>query len=388
MMHRMRGGEFRANIVGRARLWFIIAGLLMLVCVASLGFKRINAGLEFRGGTAFQMEAQSSTATVADVKAALTKASVEDAEVQKVGARGFLVQTKHLSPSEQQQAEKALAKVTGAKRTDIDVTDVGPKWGRQITSKATRGLIIFLFAVVIYLSIRLEPKMAGSAFVALVHDVVLTAGIYSIAGFEVTPSTVIAILTILGYSLYDTVVIFDRVKERTAQLSAAGRVSYSQAANEALNHVLIRSLNTSMTALLPVGSLLIVGSVLLGAQTLRELALALFVGISAGTFSSIFIATPLLAIWKEREPRWATLRARIAARGPDSAVLTPPRATPSLPSVPSAVATTPAPPVQQSTSASQPGSSSGGGSGSGHGRPTGGGQARAKRRKKRKRRKR
>jgi preprotein translocase subunit SecF len=149
---------------------------------------------------------------------------------------------------------------------------------------------------------------------AMIHDIVITAGVYSLSGFEVTPSTVIALLTILGYSLYDGVVIFDRVKERTAQLSAAGRITYSQAVNEALNQVLLRSLNTTVVSLLPVGSLLFVGSFLLGAQTLRELALALFIGLAAGAYSSVFIATPALALWKERESRWSTLRARLAAR--------------------------------------------------------------------------
>jgi preprotein translocase subunit SecF len=386
MMHRLRGGGFQTNIIGNARRWFVISGIFVLISIGSLSIKHINAGLEFRGGTAFQVAARSSSVTVQDVRAGLAKVGIGQEEVQKVGSRGFLIQTSHLSPSAQSKAVTALAKVTGVHRNDIDVTDVGPKWGKQITSKAIRGLIIFLVVVVLYLSIRLEPKMAGAAFVALVHDVLLTAGVYSLTGFEVTPSTVIAILTILGYSLYDTVVIFDRVKDRTQQLSAAGRITYSEATNDALNHVLVRSLNTSMTALLPVGSLLFVGSVLLGAQTLRELALALFVGIIAGTYSSIFVATPLLAIWKEREPRWATLRVRIAARGADS-VLAPPRQPPrapaAAPSGPESAALRPPAPVQTATA---PQSSGGGG----QSRPGGGGgaQNRAKRRKKRKRRKR
>jgi preprotein translocase subunit SecF len=216
--------------------------------------------------------------------------------------------------------------------------------------------------------------MAGAGMIALIHDMVITAGVYSLSGFEVTPSTVIALLTILGYSLYDTVVIFDRVKTRTAQLSASGRVTYSQAANEALNQVLLRSLNTSIVSLLPVGSLLFVGSLLLGAATLRELALALFIGIAAGTYSSIFIATPVLAIWKEREPKWTTLRARLAARSGEAAV------TAAMP-MPEEVQQAPVP-ASVSAARSGPASASGGG-GSRQKRPKGQSQGRRKKKKRR-----
>jgi preprotein translocase subunit SecF len=296
---------------------------------------------------------------------------VEEATVQEVGTRGFRVQTEHLETPTQGRVISEISETADVRARDINVTDVGPKWGAQITNKAIRALVIFLVVVVIYLSIRLEPKMAGAAMVALIHDLVATAGVYSLAGFEVTPATVIALLTIMGYSLYDTVVIFDRVKDRTVNLSAAGRVTYSDAANDALNEVLVRSVNTSIVSLLPVGSLLFVGSYLLGAQTLRELALALFVGIAVGTYSSVFIATPVLALWKEREARWATLRARIAARGVEAP---PPVA--ARPPVAAQVVAPTAPPVAEQA---QP--------------PTGairggGGAARPKRRKKRKRRKR
>jgi preprotein translocase subunit SecF len=314
MMRQMQGGETHFNIIGNWKRWFAISAVLVVVCLASLGFKRVNAGLEFRGGTAFTVESASNNASVSAVRDALGDAGITNETVQKQGARGFLIETEHLDPKEQGEATDAIAEILDVKRSEVNVTDVGPKWGAQITAKAVRALIIFLIVVVFYLAIRLELKMAGAAMLALVHDMIITAGIYSLTGLEVTPSTVIALLTILGYSLYDTVVIFDRVKDRTASLSAAGRITYSDASNEALNHVLIRSINTSMTALLPVGSLLFVGSILLGAQTLQELALALFIGIAVGTYSSIFVATPALAIWKEREPRWATLRARVTAR--------------------------------------------------------------------------
>jgi preprotein translocase subunit SecF len=369
MMRHMRRGGFHIDFIGRARLWFMVSAGILVVSATSLAFRQLNAGLEFRGGTAFQFEAKAKDVKVQDVRTALEDVGVHDETVQAVGRSGFLVQTPHLTPKVQARVVSSLSEVADVRRNDINVTDVGPKWGAQITNKAIRALLIFLVVVVVYLSIRLEPKMAGAALVALFHDLVATAGIYSLTGFEVTPATVIALLTILGYSLYDTVVIFDRVKDRTATLSAAGRITYSQAANASLNQVLVRSVNTSVVSLLPVGSLLFVGSYLLGAQTLRELALALFIGIGIGTYSSIFVATPLLAIWKEREQRWATLRARIGARAAEA-----PR-----PVVPAPVAApVAAPPAQPATvQQSQPGVSSGSGGGS-----------RQRRRKKRKRRRR
>lgn len=317
MMRRLRAGNFEFDILGRARLWFVLSGIILAVSIGSLAVRRINAGLEFRGGTAFQFQASEAGVDVSDVRAAVGKAGVEEAQIQEVGARGFLVQTEHLPRGVQTRALRAISERAGVDTSDVNVTDVGPKWGAQITNKAIQALIVFLVVLVIYLSIRLEPKMAVAALLGLIHDLLATAGIYSLSGFEVTPSTVIALLTILGFSLYDTVVVFDRVKERTASLSAAGRVTYSSAANASLNEVLIRSLNTSVVSLLPVGSLLVVGSYLLGAQTLRELALALLIGIGVGMYSPIAISTPILAMWKERERRWSTLRVRIEARGAD-----------------------------------------------------------------------
>jgi len=324
MMRRLRRSDFHYNIVGRSRQWFIVSGVIVLISLASLFARGINAGLEFRGGSAFRVQASSTRVTVGEVRSAVQRAGVNEPTVQKVGSRGFQVETQHLTPTEQDKVATAIAKVAEVKRNDVDVEDVGPKWGKQITNKAIRALIIFLVVVTLYMSVRLEPKMAGAAFVALIHDLVITAGIYSLTGFEVTPSTIIALLTVLGYSLYDTVVIFDRVKERSQNLSASANITYTEAANQSVNHVLMRSLNTSITGLLPVGSLLFVGSFLLGAQTLRELALALFIGLTTGTYSSIFLATPLVAVWKEREERWQKLRARISARGGGAPAAAPP----------------------------------------------------------------
>ncbi len=338
-MRRMRGGA-HFNIIGHAKRWFILSGVLVVASLASLYFNGINAGLEFSGGTALQAQARRDV-SVEQVRDAMQDVDLGGATVQQIGENGFLVQGEHLSGEEREQATEALTEVLDT--DDVNVTTIGPKWGAQITSKAIRALIIFLIFTVIYLSFRLEWKMAVATMIALVHDLIVTAGVYSMSGFEVTPSTVIALLTILGYSLYDTVVIFDRVKERTASLSAAGRLTYTAAANDALNQVLLRSFNTSIISLIPVGSLLFVGSFLLGAQTLRELALALFVGLATGAYSSVFLATPLVTIWKEREDRWRSLRERIAARGPEgtSPLASAPAAT-YMPAAPVAVAEAPA----------------------------------------------
>lgn len=325
MMRRMRGGA-HFNIVGHAKRWFALSGLLIVISLVALFVRGVNPGLEFSGGTKLQAEAERDV-TVEQVRDAIDGAGLVSATVQGIGDRGYIVQGEHLDADQRTEARRTLADVLGTDPENVDVTTIGPKWGAQITNKAIRALIIFLIFAVIYLSFRLEWKMAIAGMVAVVHDLVVTAGVYSLSGFEVTPSTVIALLTILGYSLYDTVVIFDRVKERTVNLSAAGSLTFSSAANDALNQVLLRSFNTSMVALIPVGSLLFVGSLLLGAQTLRELALALFVGLAIGTYSSVFVATPIVARWKEREDRWRSLRERIAARGGETGAVSTPAAT-------------------------------------------------------------
>lgn len=313
MMRRIKRGGFNYDFIGRTKLWLTISLVVVVVSLGGLTIRKLNLGLEFTGGTSFQVESTRGV-NERDFEDAVAGTKVESPVVQRVGSRGFLIQTEDLGLDEQREVSEVVAKTAGVEPREVNVTDVGAKWGRQISAKALRALIIFLLVVTAYISVRFEPKMAGASLIALAHDLIATAGIYALTGLKVTPATVIALLTILGYSLYDSVIIFDRVKERGAGISAAGRQTYSDMANESLNQVLVRSLNTSLMSLLPVGSLLIVGSYLLGAETLQELALALFVGIAVGTYSSIFVAVPLLVVWKEREPRWAKLRARVAAR--------------------------------------------------------------------------
>jgi preprotein translocase subunit SecF len=196
----------------------------------------------------------------------------------------------------------------------IDTQIIGPSWGKEITRKALYGLFGFLFVVMLYLAMALEPKMAVSAIIAVIHDVFITVGIYALVGFDVTPSTIIGFLTILGYSLYDTVVVFDKVRENTKSITSTSTKTYSQAVNLAVNQTIVRSANTSIVALLPVAAILFVGAGLLGAGTLKDLSLALFIGLIVGTYSSIFIAPPVLAQMREREPAMQALAKRVSAR--------------------------------------------------------------------------
>jgi preprotein translocase subunit SecF len=313
---RLYRGEVSVNFVDRRRLWYMISGFILLISLVSLLVRGLDLSVEFKGGAAFTVKAPS--ATISQVEKAVSDAGVTNAIVQEVGtgsSASWQVQTKQLTYDQQVKVEDTLAKELGINlETKISVTSVGASWGGQITTKAVQALIAFMIVIVIYLSVAFEWKMAVAAFTALLHDLVITIGIYSLTGFQVSPATVIGFLTILGYSLYDTVVVFDKVRENTAGLLGGARSTYSQAANLALNQTLVRSINTSLIALLPVASILFVGGGLLGAGELKDLALVLFVGMLSGTYSSIFIATPVLAQLKEREPQYKALAKRVAVR--------------------------------------------------------------------------
>ncbi len=224
------------------------------------------------------------------------------------------VQTESMTPAESNQLAGQLADACGIPKAEVKMQVVGPTWGAEISKKALQGLVVFLILVSIFLSIYFEWRMAVAALVALVHDLVITIGIYALTGLPVTPATVIGLLTILGYSLYDTVVVFDKVKENTRGIAGQSVMTYGDAANLAVNQTLVRSINTSIVALLPVLAIIIVGAGLLGAGTLLDLAVALFVGMAAGAYSSIFIATPFLVQLKEQQPEMKSLAARVAAR--------------------------------------------------------------------------
>jgi preprotein translocase subunit SecF len=306
-------GEVSLNFVDRRKMWYSISAVILLISIVAVSVLGLDFSVDFKGGATFQFSAPA--ASISQVQTAVNDAGVSGAVVQHVtGANvNFQVQTKDLTTGQQQQVISELAKEANA--TNINVQFVGPSWGSQITGKAIEALIAFLIVIVIYLSIAFEWKMAVAAFVALVHTIVITIGVYALAGFQVSPATVIGFLTILGYALYDTVVVFDKVRENTAGLLGGARQNYSQAANTALNQTLVRSINTSLIALLPVASILVVSLVALApGNELSDLSLVLLVGILGGAYASICIATPVLAQLKEREPQYQALAKRVALR--------------------------------------------------------------------------
>lgn len=423
VLKRLYHGETNADIVGRWKLWFAISGTLLLIGIGTLAVQGLNLGIDFTGGTVWQVEA--GKAEVADVQQAMADLGYTDVQVQEVtqvadgtSTRFLRVEaeataepadatTKALADAEsaldrlvgevpegsrddidalrdnvaslegpfrqavpdelealQEEAEalpavvkeaktakaktaavddavtsmqghidalsdlqdaeitrvgqdvtQELAKLTGTPANEVTVDTVGPSWGKQISDKARTALVVFLIAITIFITIRFELKMAIATVAALFHDLLLVVGIYALLGFPITPATVVALLTMLGFSIYDGIVVFDRVNENTKLLSAKSKMTYTEMANLSLNQVLMRSLNTSITSLLPILSVLIVGAFVLGASTLEEFGVALFLGLLSGAYSSIFIATPLLALLKEREPRYRELRRQIEERG-------------------------------------------------------------------------
>jgi preprotein translocase subunit SecF len=310
---RLYRGEVSVNFVGRRRLWYIVSGLILLISVVSLLTRGLNFSVDFKGGSIIQFSAPRSTTLTAVHNALTGTPAGSQAVAQSVGSNGdWQVQSSKLTFGQIETVQNALTHAVHA--SGFSDQFIGPTWGSQISGKAGEALIIFLIVIVIYLSIAFEWKMASAAFVALIHDIVITVGVYSLAGFTVSPASVIGLLTILGYSLYDTVVVFDKVRENTAGLLSTGKSTYSQAANLALNQTLVRSINTSLIALLPVASILFIGSAVLGPGELQDLALVLFVGMLSGTYSSICIATPVLAQLKEREHQFQVLAKRVALR--------------------------------------------------------------------------
>jgi preprotein translocase subunit SecF len=313
LFRRLDTGEAVFDFIGSRRRWYLVSLLLLLICVGSFVFRGFNFGIEFSGGTSFQFRA--STAQPAEVQEVAEQAGAEVPSTPQVvgsgGTRSILLKAGELEPAAQTRVADALESRFGQ---EVTVQAVSSSWGGDITSAALRALVLFLIAVCIFIAIRFEWKMAVGAIVALFHDLVLTAGVYSLVGFEVTPSTVVGLLTILGFSLYDTVVVFDKVDENARGILGGSRTTYSGAANLAVNQTLMRSINTSLIALLPVGGLLFVGAGLLGVGTIKDLALVLFVGLAAGAYSSIFLATPIVCELKEREPKYAALAKRVATR--------------------------------------------------------------------------
>lgn len=309
---RLYRGEVSYDFVGRWKRWYILSAIILLVAVASLAFRGLNLGIEFRGGADFAIP--NATCSVTEAREVAEAESGGQTIVTVASSGTMRVQTIPLTSAESIELSESLGDVCGVAASEITVQVVGPTWGAEISSKALQGLVIFLVLVTIFLSIYFEWRMAIGALVALVHDLVITVGIYALLGLEVTPATAIGVLTILAYSLYDTVVVYDKVKENTRGIAGQSVMTYDEAANLAVNQTVVRSINTSLTSLLPVLAIIIVGAGLLGAGTLLDLAVALAVGMAAGTYSSIFIATPVLAQLKRQQPEMKALAARVQAR--------------------------------------------------------------------------
>jgi preprotein translocase subunit SecF len=298
--HRLYTGEVSYDFVGRKRAWYTVSAAIILISIVALLIRGLNFGIEFKGGAEFRLPAVS--CSVEDARHAVEPLTTAEPIVQKVGGNAVRIQTEVLGAGEADQITNVLAKACGVQVSQVDRNVIGATWGGEVTKKAITALIVFLIAVSIFIRILFETKMAIAAIVALLHDLIITIGLYSLIGFEVTPATVIGMLTILGYSLYDTIVVFDSLRENTRNLGRTFAHTYSEAANLSINQTLVRSINTSVIALLPIGAILFVGAYALGAGVLKDLSLVLFIGITASTFSSIFFATPLVAQLKEREP--------------------------------------------------------------------------------------
>lgn len=324
---RLYRGETSFDFVGRRRWWYLISSLIIVAGMLSIGIRGLNLGIDFRGGTAWEVAAPG--VSVPTVQKAVESAGLAQPVVEILGGRTVEVQgdLNKLSPAAQSTTKaavaQALARMAHVPASQVSLTDVGPTWGSQVTHKAILALIVFFVVIVAYISLRFEWKMAIAALVAVLHDLLVTTGVFALTGFQVTPDTVVAVLTILGYSLYDTVVVFDRVGENTKGLGASGRMTYEEVVNLSMNQVLARSVNTSLVAILPVLSVLVVGAEILGATTLQNFGLALAIGLTSGAYSSIFIASPILSSLKEREPRYVTIRQKLASRADRTGILTP-----------------------------------------------------------------
>jgi preprotein translocase subunit SecF len=347
VLARLYRGETRFDFIGTRKRWYLASLVLIAICLSSFVWRGFNVGIDFKGGTQFQIAVANSSISTKDAEEAMSATGeIPEGASQQVGSgstRQIIIKTKELKQAEQAKVTTKLAEELHISKNKISVDSVSSSWGSEITNKAVQGLLVFLLVVFAYISVRFEWRMAVAAMVALIHDLVVSAGIYSIVGFELTPSTIVGLLTILGFSLYDTVVVFDKVSENSKDLDATAQMTFSEAANLAVNQTLMRSINTSLISLLPVGGLLFVGAGLLGVGTIKDLALILFIGLAVGAYSSLFLATPVLVELKEREPHFKALAKRVQAKRASAAARAAVPALSGAPTVTSRGAPAPAP---------------------------------------------
>jgi preprotein translocase subunit SecF len=322
LFRRLYRGETNFDLVGQRKKWYIASGVIIAICIAFIVFRGFLFGIEFSGGNQYQVPVKPGT-TLAQMRSAVEATGVTVSSAQNAGQGGsqsYVIRTERLADQQAdvQQVAKVRAALAAAGHVtlqDVNEQEVSSSWGGEVTQQAIIALVVFLVVVSIFMAFRFrDAKAAGAAILALFHDLILTAGVYSIVHFEVTPGTVVGLLTILGYSLYDTVVVFDKVDENTRGLLGSTRYTYAEAANLAVNQTLMRSINTSLIGLLPVAGLLFVGAGLLGVGTLRDLALVLFVGMITGAYSSLFLATPWLVDFKLLDPRYRNQAQRVLVK--------------------------------------------------------------------------
>ncbi|WP_430780166.1 protein translocase subunit SecF [Actinoplanes sp. G11-F43] len=322
---RLYQGEANIQIIGRRKMWFTVAAVLVAISIGSFIFRQFHLGIEFAGGSEFGVPGQVAGQTLTSdrvydsVEAAVhaVDPNVQVNAAQQVGEgaeANFKIRTAVLTPDQMAEIKAAIAADLGFEAGQISDQQVSSAWGGAVINKAILGLVIFLILVTVYLVFRFEWRMAVAALASLLLDMIVTAGVYSLVGFELTPYTVIGFLTILGFSLYDVVVVFDKVQENTRGITAGTTRTYGEATNLAINQTLMRSLNTGLVALLPVGGVLFIGAGLLGAGTLKDLGLVLFVGMGIGVAASIVFAAPVLSYLKDKEPRIQAHNARVLAR--------------------------------------------------------------------------
>ncbi|HSY16544.1 MAG TPA: protein translocase subunit SecF [Jatrophihabitantaceae bacterium] len=317
-IQKLYRGESRYQFIGHRKRWYLASLIFIVISLLSMVFRGFNYGIEFAGGSQFQLPVSGTHLTTGQVTSAFAAVGLPgENPAQRVGSgatESIIIATKDIGAVQEDSILKAVSAKLDIAQDKISATTVSSEWGHDITVKAVEGLIIFLIVVSIYIAIRFQWRMAVGGIVALLHDLLVAAGIYSLVGFQVTPSTVVGLLTILGFSLYDTVVVYDKVAENSKDLLSGARMTFSEAANTAVNQTLMRSFNTSLIALLPVAGLLFIGAGVLGVGTIKDLALILFVGLASGAYSSLFLATPIVVDLTEREPAYKALTKRVLAR--------------------------------------------------------------------------
>jgi len=315
VLGRLNRGETNINFVKWWRYSMAASGLLIVVSIGSLFLQGLNLGIDFEGGVSWEVKAPG--VSVEEAREALTSVGEANAKIQIVGADVLRVQGPESTLEHEIEVRRVLADLAETDPANVSVSTVGASWGGDVTKSAIRALVFFFIAILIYLTIRLELRMAIAAIVAVFHDVIISVGVYSVFQFEVTPGTVIAFLTILGFSIYDTIVVDDKIKENDRLVGMSGRMSYAQMTAFSMNQVLLRSINTTVVSLLPVISLLVVGAGIMGAVTLEEFSIALLVGLLVGAYSSIYVAAPVLVMLKNRESKYRAINERLTAQGVD-----------------------------------------------------------------------